>query len=138
LILFLIVFSSASMADDLEWTDCKGVTEDSDGTIPVPSPVSGNIKCYPGFWVDDSRVAAIHALQELVSELGLNVTISAMPISYQREINGPFLQSWEVYIYSVKTEKVLMLYIVEAASGRITKLCDNRFEDQHCRKLNPN
>ena len=122
-------------ADDLKWSDCKGITEKEDGSITFPSPISGNVECYSDKWVNDSRLASILVLQKLIGEFGLAVTMTAMPIGWQMESGGPNHSAWEVYIYSTETEKVLMLYLVKAETGLIEKLCDNRFEDQHCSKL---
>jgi len=134
-ILISILSFGAAAADDLEWTDCEGVDQKEDGSITVPSPISGNIECYSDQWINDSRVASILALQKLIGEFGLDVTMTAMPISWQTESGGPSHPAWEVYIYSTETEKVLMLYLVKAETGLIEKLCDNRFEDQHCGNL---
>ena len=108
---FLIsTLSFGAVADDnLEWTDCEGVTAKEDGSISVPSPISGNIECYSDQWINDSRIASILALQKLIGEFGLDVTLTAMPISWQTEPGGPSHPAWEVYVYSTETEKVLML-----------------------------
>ena len=137
LAIFLSTFLSigSATADDLEWTDCTGVTEKEDGSITFPSPMSANVECYSDLWVNDSRFASIMAFQELIREFGLDVTMTAMPINWQVESGGPDHLAWEVYIYSTETKKVLMLYLVKAETGLIKKICDNRFEDQHCRKL---
>ncbi|MEO1019469.1 MAG: hypothetical protein AAFY56_17520 [Pseudomonadota bacterium] len=116
-------------------TDCIGVTEKENGSSTFPSPISANVECYSDAWVNDSRFATIIALQELIREFGLDVTMTAMPVKRQTEAGGPDHPAWEVYIYSIETEKVLMLYLVKAETGFIKKMCDNRFEDQHCRKL---
>ncbi len=133
--LVIMLSFGPAVADSLEWTDCKGVIEKEDGSITFPSPISENVECYSEQWINDSRIASILALQELVREFGLDVTMTAMPITWQAETDGPDHPAWEVYFYSTETKKVLMLYLIKAETGLIKKLCDNRFEDQHCRKL---
>lgn len=135
LILISIFIAGPTVAENLEWTDCKGITEEEDGSISFPSPVSENVECYSDQWVNDSRIASILAFQELIGEFGLDVTMTAMPITWQTETGGPSHPAWEVYIYSTETKKVLMLYLVKAETGLIKKVCDNRFEDQHCKKV---
>ena len=135
-VILISVLSCGVSADgDLDWTDCEGVTRKENGSIAVPSPLSGNIECYSDQWINDSRIASILALQKLISEFGLDVTMTAMPVSWQTESGGPNHPAWEVYIDSTETGKVLMLYLVKAETGLIEKVCDNRFEDQHCRKI---
>ena len=134
---FVVVFASLFatgqvLAENLAWSDCDGIVEKPDGGITFPSPMTADVMCYPEDWVDGSRFAALLAFKELVREFGLDVTMTAIPLSWQVESDGPHYPAWEVYIYSVETGKVLMLYLVKSETGLIKKICDNRFDDQKC------
>ena len=135
LIVFLtfFLFTGSAVGDDLALTGCTGVTEKEDGTITFPSPLKANAECYPKSMVNDSRLASLFAFRALIRDFGLDVTMSAMPIKWQVEAGGPERPAWEVYIYANETGKVMMLYLVTADTGYVKKICDNRFEDQHCR-----
>ena len=132
-ILIGMLFGGLAIDDDLERTDCRGIAEKEDGSISWPSPFSENVECYSDQRVNDSRIASILAFRELIGEFGLDVTMMAMPITWQLETGGPDHPAWEVYIYSAETKKVLMLYLVNAETGLIKKVCDNRFEGQRCK-----
>ena len=133
-LLFAICATPLS-AQDGEPTTCAGVAVKEDGGIVWPSPETARVECYPNQRINDSRIASMRALQELLKEFGLNVTVSAMPIKWQIEDDGPHRPAWEVYVYSVETGRALMLFLITSETGYIKKLCDNRFEDQHCKSL---
>ena len=135
ILLGTLLVTAAAAGQGPKWSDCIGVNKEEDGSIVFPSPMSANAECYSDMWVNDSRLASLLAFNALVREFGLDVTMTAMPISWQVEESGPMHPAWEVYIYSAETSKVLMLFLVKAETGLVKKVCDNRFEDQHCRKI---
>ncbi len=90
-------------AQDMEPANCVGVTMKEDEGTVWPSPEKARVECYPDQRIDDNRIASIRALQELLEEFGLDVTMSALPIMWQIEDGGPHHPAWEVYVYSAET-----------------------------------
>jgi hypothetical protein len=107
------------------FAECRGTVVEGETTV-YPAPRYGNLECYPGAEVEDSRLASILALEFLLDKNPANLIVAKSTPSKLPKDEGGFYRTWEVTFQENGSKEFLVRVFIDADSREVVLFNDYR------------